>query len=95
MKETRSPGIICIVCQHVLCHPSEHGTSSMGKHMLAKAHIAKLNTLTESDITELTSSTVDETPYATLQSQRSQVIKVVSLQKKIIFDSQLNRYRLK
>jgi len=43
IEETGSPGIICIVCHQVLCHPSEHGTSSMGKHLLAKAHIAKLN----------------------------------------------------
>jgi hypothetical protein len=40
-EETGSPGIICIVCHQVLRHPSEHGTSSMGKHLLAKAHIAK------------------------------------------------------
>jgi len=44
--ETGSPGIICIVCHQVVRHPSEHGTSSMGKHLLAKAHIAKLNELT-------------------------------------------------
>jgi len=49
-----SPGIICIICHQVLRHPSEHGTSSMSKHLLAKAHIAKLNELTESEVTELT-----------------------------------------
>jgi len=43
IKETGNPSIICIVCHQVLCHPSEHGTSSMGKQLLAKAHIAKLN----------------------------------------------------
>jgi len=43
IEKTGSPGIICIVCHQVRCHPSEHGTSSMGKHLLAKAHIAKLN----------------------------------------------------
>jgi len=41
IKETGSPGIICIVCHRILRHPSEHGTSAMGKHLLAKAHIAK------------------------------------------------------
>jgi len=46
IQETGSPGIICIVCHQVVRHPSEHGTSSMGKHLLAKAHIAKLNELT-------------------------------------------------
>jgi len=45
-EESGSPSIICIVCHQVLRHPSEHGTSSMGKHLLAKAYIAKLNELT-------------------------------------------------
>jgi hypothetical protein len=43
IEETGSPDIICIVCHLVLRHPSEHETSSMGKQLLAKAHIAKLN----------------------------------------------------
>jgi len=43
IEATSSPGIICIVCHQVLPYQSEHGTSSMGKHLLAKAHIAKLN----------------------------------------------------
>jgi len=71
MAENGSPGIICIVCHQVLRHPSELGTSSMGKHLLAKAHIAKLNELTESEVTELTSSTVDETALAILRRQGS------------------------
>jgi hypothetical protein len=41
--ETGSPGIICIVCHHDLRHPSEHGTSSWGKQLLAKAHIRQIN----------------------------------------------------
>ena len=41
IEGTGIPGIICIVCHAVLCHPSEHGTSSMQKHLLTKAHIAK------------------------------------------------------
>jgi hypothetical protein len=55
IEETGCPGIICIVCHQVLCHPSQHGTSSMGIHLLAKAHIPKLNELTVSEVTELTS----------------------------------------
>ena len=51
IEETGCPGIICIVCHQVLHHPSEHGTSSMGEHLLANAHIAKVNELTESDVT--------------------------------------------
>jgi len=48
IEETSSPSITCIVCNRVLCLPSEHVTSSMGKHLVANAHIAKLNELTES-----------------------------------------------
>jgi hypothetical protein len=79
IEETGSPGIICIVCHQVLRHPSEHGTSSMAKHLLAKAHVAKLNELTESEVTELTSSTVDETALAILKRQGSRGITIVSL----------------
>jgi hypothetical protein len=92
IEETGSPGIICIVCHQVLPHPSEHGTSSMGKHLLAKAHIAKLNELTESEVTELASSTVDETALAILKWQGSREITIVSLQRKSIFDIQFNPY---
>jgi len=71
IEETGSPGIIGIICHQVLHHPSEHGTSSMGKHMQAKVHIAKLNESTVSEVTELTSSTVDEPALAILMRQGS------------------------
>jgi hypothetical protein len=64
----------------------------MGKHLLVKAHIAKLNKLTESEVTELTSSTVDETALAILKRQGSDGITIVSLQRKTIFDIQFNPY---
>jgi len=92
IQESGSPGIICIICHQVLRHPSEHKTSWMGKHLLGKAHIAKLNELTESEVTELTSSTVDETALAILKRQGSRGITIVSLQRKIIFDIQCNPY---
>jgi hypothetical protein len=92
IEETGSTGIICIVCHQVLHHPSEHGTSSMGKHLLAKAHIAKLNELTESEVTKLTSLSVDKTALAILKRQGSRGITIVSLQRKIIFDIQFNPY---
>jgi len=92
IEESCSPGIICIICHQVLRHPSEHGTSSMGKHLLAKAHIAKLNELTESEVTELTCSTVDKTAWAILKRQGSRGMTIVSLQRKIRFDTQLNSY---
>jgi len=92
IEETGSPGIICIVCHQVPHHPSQHGTSSMGKHLLAKAHIAKLNELTESEVTELTSSTVDEPALAILKRQGNRGITIVSLQRKSILDVQFNPY---
>jgi len=64
----------------------------MGKHLLAKAHIAKLNELTESEDTELISRTVDETALAILKRQGSRGITIVSLQRKTIFDIQFNPY---
>jgi len=92
IEETGRPVIIFIVCHQVLRHPSEHGTSSMGKHLLAKAHIAKLNKLTESEGTELTGSTVDETALAILKRQGSRGVTIVSSQSKIIFDIQVDSY---
>jgi len=92
MEENGSPGIICIVCHQVLRHPSEHGPISMGKHLLAKAHIANLNELTESEVTELTSWTVDETALAILKRQGSRVITIVSSLRQIIFYIQVVPY---
>jgi len=92
IEETASPGIICIVCHEVLRHPSECGTSSLGKHLLAKAHIAKLNELTESEVTEFSSSTVDESALAILKRQGSQGITIVSSQRKIRFAIHVEPY---
>jgi len=49
----------------------------MGKHLLTKARIAKLNELTESEVTKLTCSTVDETALANLQKEGSRGITIV------------------
>jgi len=76
IEETGSPGIICIVCHQVLRHPSEHGTSSMGKHLLAEVHIAKISELTVSEVTELASSTVNETVFAILKWQGIEVFRL-------------------
>jgi len=92
IEETSSPGMICIVRHHVLRHPSEHGTSWMGKHLLAKVHIAKLNKLTKSEVTELTSSTIDETALAILERQGSRGIRIVSVQRKIRFEIHIDQY---
>jgi len=64
----------------------------MGKQLLAKAHIAKLNELTESEVTELTSTTVDGTALAIMKRQGSRGITIVSLQRKFRFDIQLDPY---
>ena len=87
IEETGCPGIICIICHQVLCHPSEHGTSSMTKHFLAKAYIARLNESTELEVSELTSTTVDETALAIIKRQRKCGNTIVCSQKKFIFDS--------
>jgi len=92
IEETCSPGIICIVCHQLLRHPWEHGTSSLGKYFPAKAQIAELKETTESEVTELTSSMVDETAVAILERQGSQGITILSLQKEFIFDIPLNPY---
>jgi hypothetical protein len=83
IKETGSPGIICIVCHQALRHPSEHGTSSMSKHLLAKAHIAKLNESTVSEVSESTSTMVDETALAILNGQGSRRVRIVSSQRRM------------
>jgi len=64
----------------------------MGQHLLAKVHIAKLYELTESEVTEFTSSMVDETAFAVLHRQGSCGITIVSVPRKMIFDIQLNPY---
>jgi len=58
----------------------------MGKHLLEKAHIPKLNELTELEVIQMTSSTVDETVLAILKVQGSGGSTIVSLQRKFIFD---------
>jgi len=71
IEDPGSPGIISIICHQVLRHPSEHGTSSIGKYFLGKAHITKSNELAESEVTELTRLTVDDTALAILERQES------------------------
>jgi len=92
IEATGSRVIICIVCHQVLRHPSEHGTSSMGKHLLAKAHMAKFNELRVWEGTELTSSTVNDTALTVLKVKGSRGITTVTVAKKIIFDIQFNSY---
>jgi hypothetical protein len=59
------------------------GDQLNGQTLAGKAHIAKLNELTMSEVYELTSSTVDETALAILKRQGSRGISIVSSQRKI------------
>jgi len=92
IEETGSPGIGCIICHQVPHLPSEYRTSSMGTHLLAKAHIAKLNLFTESEVSELTSSTVDDTALAIVKRQQSWGIIIVCLQRSFLFHIPFNPY---
>jgi hypothetical protein len=92
IEETSSPGIICIVCHQVLHHLPEDETSSMGKHLLAKAHIVKLKKWTEPEVTELTSSMIDETASTILKRQGCRGTTTLSSRRKVIFDIHINPY---
>jgi hypothetical protein len=65
------------VCQQVLRHPAEHGILSMGKHIMAKAHLAKQTELTDKEGSECTQSIVDEQAWAILKRLGSWGIIVV------------------
>jgi len=84
--ETGSPAIIPIVSHQVLRQSFEHGTSLLGIHFVATVHIAQLKRLPESEIIELTSSTVAETALDILMRQGSRGILIVSSQRKLIFN---------
>jgi hypothetical protein len=92
VQETGSPGIICIVCHQDLRLPSQYGTCSMGKHLLAKAHIAKLHQVTETEVTELTSLAVDETALAIQMRHGHRGITMVCSPKQFIFDIHIDPY---
>jgi len=87
MEETGSPGIICIVCHQVLRQQSEHGTNTMPTHLLGKGHNAKSNELSESEDSELPTTTIDEGALAKLKRPGSWGITIVSSQRKFVFDS--------
>jgi len=64
----------------------------MVKPLLTKAHIAKLKELTESEVTELMSSTVNEIALAILKRQRSRGISIVFLQMVFMFHIHVDPY---
>ena len=61
-------------------------------HLLAKDLIAQLNDSSESEVTELTSSIVEETALAILKRQGSRGITIVCCQSKMRFDIQVDPY---
>jgi len=86
IAEAGSPGIMCIVFDTVPHDPSEHGTTSMGKYLFAKAHIAKLSESSELEAAELPSTMVDTTAFAILMREGSQQITIVISQTKFKFE---------
>jgi hypothetical protein len=86
IKNTGSPGIIIIVCHQAPHHSSEHRNCSMGKHLLGKVQISRLNDITVSEGTELTSSTVDEMALAIIKKQASRGIPIVSSLRKFVYN---------
>jgi len=88
-EETSRPSIICLICHQHLHHPSHHGIYSMGKLLLAKSHIAKINTLSESEGIELTSSMVDEMVLAIMKKPGSSGSAIQRSQRKFISDIQV------
>ena len=87
-----SAGIICFVFDRVLRHSSEHGPSSMWNFLLSKTHNAKINELAESEVTELTGSTVNGTALEIVKRQGIRGIPIVSWQRKFITHIPLNVY---
>jgi hypothetical protein len=87
IEDTSNPGIRCMICYPVLQHTSEHMISSMGIHLLAKVQMAKSSELTESEVSELKRTTVDETALAIANTPGSHGITIVRLQKKLSCDS--------
>jgi hypothetical protein len=87
--ETGNPGIICMFVIKLFAF---HQNMGLAQHFLAQAHIAKLNELTESEVTKLTRSTLNGTALAILQRQGSRGITIASQQRKFIINVEVNPY---
>jgi len=64
----------------------------MGKHMLAKAHMAQVHELTESEVTEWPSLIVHEAALGILKMQGNCGITIVRVPSYMISDIQFNPY---
>jgi ribosomal protein S8 len=65
-------------------------TGSMGIHMLTKSQIANSIKVTEEDVLELKSTTIDETALDVMMRYGYQENSIVGLQKKSIFFSEIS-----
>jgi hypothetical protein len=95
IEETGNPAIISVICHQCRCHPSEHGTSVLRKHLLPNAQITELNDITESDVTQLITLMVDQTALAIQMRKGIWGTTTVSSQRKFIFDIQVIAYWLR
>jgi hypothetical protein len=66
----------------------------MGKQLFATVHSSTFNELTESEVSELTSTTIDETGLDILKRKCRYGITIVSRQKNLIFDSLILHIKL-
>jgi len=84
IDKTGSHGIISLVCHHDLHYPFTTWDLLNVETVTGKAHIGMLNELTESDVTEWHTLTVDETALAIVNKQGCQRVTIVSSQRKIM-----------
>ena len=73
-------------------HPIRIWDQLSGETLAGKCSYRKVKQLTESEVTELTSSTVDETALAILKRQGSRGITIVSVPRKMMVNIQSNPY---
>jgi len=81
--EVRRPAALALYVSFVITvfhRSSQHGTSTIDMHMLAKSHNAKWNELTEWEVSELKITTIDETALAMQKRQGSWGITIASCQ---------------
>jgi hypothetical protein len=92
INETCGSGIISVKNNQLSHLLSVHGTSAMGQYLLAKGFIVKLKEWTESNVIELTSSTMDDKALSISKRQGSRGVTIATLRWKLIFDILVNPY---
>jgi hypothetical protein len=74
------------VYHQVLPHPSEHGTGSMGYHMLATAYSTKLHKLSSLEVTDFTISMLNKAALARMMRKEGGGSTIASLDTKFTCD---------